>query len=986
MKKFFVLIAILCVFTSAIADNYSISGKIIDKQTNEPMPMVGVRLMKADSSYVTGMATSDLGIFIIKPENPGSYILKISSVGYKTIFHNITLNSEKKSAALGTMALEPNDVSLKGATITVKASKVEIKNDTFMYNASAYRVPEGAYLESLIDQLPGVEIDDSGNITINGKTVSQIRVDGKDFFKGDNSVAMKNLPAEYVKKIKSYEKKSDYTEQTGIDDGNEETVLDLELKQKLKRAWNGNIDLAIGNKDRYMAQGFAMGLTDNSRIALYGRNNNVNDQGFGRRGGGANGLTAKKDIGSDIYWNNGKKSLEAGYLELGGRVGFNYSDADKESTTNKESFFGDGKSNFSNSLSKSRNFSKGFDTNLNFKWNPDSMTTLQFRPSFSYNKSNSNSHSLEATFNDDPYQYSSSPLDSIFKDTQNPLDADPALRAITVNRTNRSSFSNSSNYRLGGEMNITRRLNKKGRSISLSLNGNYAKNTSKTFSLSDIHYYQTNSHTVNNQYSSSPSKNWNYSARISYSEPIVKDLFFQTSYGYEHKYQDQNRNLYQLDNLPGFGLGGITPSYPLGYLPSADSLAMAKSWENSRYATYHDDIHYINLGVRYVNSDVNLHAGVNLQPQRTKLDYAKDKLDTVVVRNVFHVSPYVFMKYNISKVSKIELRYNGYSSEPSMTNLLDITDTSDPLNISKGNPGLKPSWTNSLRAGYNNYFSKSMTSIDFGANYSNTLNSISNSVSYDETTGVSTIKPENINGNWDMRLVGGFNTSFKEDSPFSLSSRTRYKYTNSVGFVSMSNANSQKSTTRTSEIFERLRGTYRTGLFEIGLNGSINYQHSTNKLQPQANRNTYSFSYGGSLQYTTDFGLGISTNIGMESRRGYTNASMNTNELIWNAQISQSFLKGKSVVVTLQIYDILHQRSSVSRNITAYSSTETRTNAINSYFMLHFIYKINIFNGSNGRMKSDDQRDRGQRGDRRPDGPPMGPMGGPGRFGGGGPR
>lgn len=986
MKKFFVLIAILCVFTSAIADNYSISGKIIDKQTNEPMPMVGVRLMKADSSYVTGMATSDLGIFIIKPENPGSYILKISAVGYKTIFHNITLNSEKKSAALGTMALEPNDVSLKGATITAKASKVEIKNDTFMFNASAYRVPEGSYLESLIDQLPGVEIDDDGTITINGKTVSQIRVDGKDFFKGDNSVAMKNLPAEYVKKIKSYEKKSDYTEQTGIDDGNEETVLDLELKEKLKRSWNGNIDLSIGNKDRYSAQAFAVGLTDNSRIVLFGRTNNVNDRGFGRRGGGSNGLTAKKDIGTDMYWNNGKKSLEAGYFEIGGRLGFNYSDSDRKTTTNRESFFGDGKSNFSNSQSKSRSNSKGFNTNLNIKWNPDSMTTMQFRPSFGYTKSNSSSYSLDATFSDDPYQYSSSPLDSIFKDLQNPLDADPALRAITVNRTSRNSFSNSSNINVGGELNITRRLNNKGRSISLSLNGNYAKNTSKTFSLSDIHYYQTSSHMVNNQYSSSPSKNWNYSARISYSEPIIKDMYFQASYGYEHKYQDQDRNLYQLDSLPGFGYGGITPSYPLGYLPSADSLAMAKSWENSRYATYYDDIHYINIGLRYVNSTVNLNAGVNLQPQRTELNYTKDRLDTVVVRNVFHVSPYAFMKYNLSKYSKIELRYNGYSSEPSMTNLLDITDTSDPLNISMGNPGLKPSWTNRLKFEYNNYFTKSMTSLDIDANYSNTLNSISNSVSYDETTGISIIKPENINGNWDMRLGGGFNTSFKQDSPFSLSNRINYRYTNSVGFVSMSNANSQKSTTRTSNITERLRGTYRTGLFEFGINGSIRYQHSSNKLQPQAKLNTYDFSYAASLQYTTNFGLGISTNIGMESRRGYSDASMNTNELIWNAQLSQSFLKGKCAVITLQIYDILHQRSNVSRNITAYSRTDTRTNAINSYFMLHFIYKLNIFNGSNGRMKSDDQPDHGPRGDRRPDGPPMGPMGGPGRFGGGGPR
>lgn len=992
MKRLYTLLAILCAVITATADSYSISGKIIDKQTNLPMQGVGVRLMNADSSYVTGMATSDLGIFIIRPEKPGNYILKISSVGYTALYHNITLNTTKKSAALGTMALEPNDISLKGATITAKVAKVEVKNDTFMYNASAYRVPEGAYLESLVDQLPGVEIDDDGAITINGKTVSQIRVDGKDFFKGDNSVAMKNLPADYVKKIKAYDKKSDYTEQTGIDDGNEETVLDLELKQKIKRAWNGNIDLASGNKDRYSAQAFGVGFTDNSRIALFGRANNVNSRGFGRRGGGSNGLTAQKGLGSHLFWNNGKKSLQNGYFEIGGGIRFNYTGTDRNSTQNSESFFGDGKSSFSNSGGKSLSSSNGFNTDLNIKWNPDSLTTMQFRPTFGYSKSDSRSTTRSATFNDDPYTLSASPLDSIFKDSGDPLNTDPELAGITVNRTSRQSMTNSSSLNYGGEMNITRRLNSKGRSISLSLNGNHSRSINRSFSLADIYYYQTTNHTVSNQYTSSPSKNWNYSARVSYSEPLAKNLFLQSSYGYEHRFQDQDRNLYQLDSLDGFGRYGTTPSYPLGYLPSTDSLEIAKNIENSRYATYRDDIHSINLGVRYVTNAINFNAGINMQPQRTKLNYKKGDLDTVVVRNVFHTSPYLFMKYNISKVSKVELRYNGYSSEPSMTNLLDITDTSDPLHITKGNPNLKPSWTNRLKAEYNDYFKSSMTSIDLDFNYSNTRNSISNAVSYDEVTGVSTTRPENINGNWNMRIGGGFNTSFKEDSPFSLSSRTNYRYTNSVGFVSLNNSNSQKSTTRNSSIFERIRASYRTGLFELSLNGHINYQHSTNRLQPQANLNTYNFSYTANLQYTSDFGLGISTNIGMESRRGYADASMNTNELIWNAQLSQSFLKGKSAVVTLQIYDILHRRSNVSRAITAYSRTDTRTNAINSYFMVHFIYKFKMFNGNDGRIKSDKQPDDRPRNGNRPEGgaPPMrgGGFGGGGRggFGGGGPR
>lgn len=980
MRHILALISLFCICCSAFADTYTISGKLTDKTTNEPMQMVGVRVMKADSSYVTGMATSDLGIFIIKMEKPGKFIVKISAVGFKTVYRDVVLDSKNKSAALGTIPLEASDITLAGANITAKVSKVEIQNDTFVYNAAAYRVPEGSYLESLIDQLPGAVVDDDGSITINGKTVSQIRVDGKDFFKGDNSVAMKNLPAEFVSKIKAYDKKSDYTEQTGIDDGNEETVIDLQLKQKLKRAWNGNVDLALGNKDRYAGQMFALGLAENSRITFFGGANNTNSQGFGRRGGGGNGLTARKNIGAGGFWNNGKKNLQGGFFEIGGDIRFNYSGNDNMRWSNSETFLTAEKSTFSNSQSKSLGNNKGFSANVNLRWNPDSLTNIHFRPSFSYSKNHNSSTSLSATFNSDPYEITESPLDSIFADLADPYHTMEKLREIAVNRNNRSSFSDGSNTNTNGEINVTRRLNKKGRSISLRLAGSYSSSENKSFSLSDIHYYQTGKHTVNNQYTTSPSKNWNYSTRVSYSEPIIKDLFFQGSYTFEHRYQDQNRNLYQLDSLDGYGHNGITPLYPLGHLPSADSLLLAKNWENSRYATYYYDNQSINLGMRYVNTDFNLNGGVNLQPQRTKLNYQKGELDTVVVRKIFKVSPYVNLRYNISKVSKVELRYNGNSSEPSMTNLLDITDTSDPLNISKGNPNLKPSWSNNLSADYNNYFRASQTSMNIRISYSNTENSIANAVVYDETTGVRTSRPENINGNWNFRAGGGFNSSFGDDSPFSIFGRTNYSFSNHVGFVSLNRAaDSQKNTSRTTGLSQRLRGTYRTGLFEFGLNGFINYDHSRNKLQPQANLDTYNFSYGAHVQYTTDFGLGISSNIGMESRRGYADATMNTNELIWNAQISQSFLEGKRAVLSIQFYDILHKRSNVSRNISAYSRTDSRTNSINSYFLVHFIYKFNIFNGANGRMRTG--QGQGNR-EGRQNG--QGPMGGPGPMGGGG--
>ena len=986
MNKIICTILMLCISLTVLADSkWTISGKIADSETKEPIPAAAVRVMEADSTFITGDATSELGIFIIKPEKGGDMIVKISSIGYKTVFRNITLDKKNRSAALGTILMEPDAIALAGATITAKAAKVEVKEDTFVYNAAAYRVPDGSYLESLVEKLPGAVVDESGNITINGKQVKQIRIDGKDFFKGDNSAAMKNLPADIVERIQAYEKKSDYTEMTGIDDGNEETVIDLKLKQKLKRAWFSNIDLSVGNHHRYANQLFATGKTENSRISFFGNMNNVGGRGFGgggpgfRRGG--SGLTANKNGGFNGFWNNGLKEREAHFFEIGGNIRYGYTGTDNQSRSNTESFLTNDRSSFANSRSKSISHNRSFSASLNLKWNPDSLTTLQFRPNFNYSNSDNSSSSLSATFNSNPYDVVAAPLDSMFRSMTDALDVPGALADIAVNRNGRNSFSKSNNVSTNGELNIMHRFHRPGRNISLRASGSYSNSHNLSFSLSDIYYYQRTERRINNQHSVSPSKNWDYSLRLSYTEPLAKNLFLQGSYTYQHRYQDQNRTLYQLDSLDGYGRGGNAPLYPLGYLPSEDSLLLAKSIENSRYATYHNDIHTYNLGVRYVNQLINFNAGVNLETQHTKLDYQKNMLDTIVTRNIVKVSPNVRFRYNISKVSRFEFNYRGNSSQPSMTDLLDVTDTSDPLHITKGNPGLKPSWTNNLNTEYSNYWRTSQSALRLRAGYSNTQNSISSAVTYDEETGVRTTRPENINGNWNANIFALFNSSFGDDSPFSFFTLTDYSYTKSVGFLSVSGGNSEKNTMRTSNISQRLRGSFRTGLFEFGVNGSINYEHSHSALQTNANLNTTRFAYGANLQYTTPFGLSLATDVGMHSRRGYNDDAMNTNELLWNAQISQALTKSKAATISLQFFDILHRQSNISRSINAQRRSDTWSNAINSYFMLHFICRLNVLGGQDGRIRpSGDRHDfDGQR-------PPFGgdrPRGEGGRGGGG---
>jgi hypothetical protein len=354
---------------------------------------------------------------------------------------------------------------------------------------------------------------------------------------------------------------------------------------------------------------------------------------------------------------------------------------------------------------------------------------------------------------------------------------------------------------------------------------------------------------------------------------------------------------------------------------------------------------------------------VKLIPQRSRFTQNYQGVFKDTTRTVTNISPTADFRYKFSDVSQLRFTYRANSSQPSMSDLLDITDDSDPLNIRKGNPGLKPSFTQNFRLFYNNYIQNHQRSIMAHVNFSTTRNSISNMVTYNEQSGGSTIRPENINGNWNTFGMFMFNTAIDSAGYFNVNTFTTLRYNNNVGYVSVSrNEDSQKSTTRTTTIGERLAGSYRNDWLEVELNGSLEYMHARSELQSNNNLDTWTFSYGGSLQLTAPWGTQLSTSMNMNSRRGYNDASMNTNELIWNAQVSQSFLRGNALTLSLQMYDILHQQSTFSRTVDAMRRSDTEYNAITNYAMLHVIYRLNIFGGKNGGPRGHEGGPGGRRG------------------------
>ena len=982
MKKLLLLILMSVSVIQAMAQR-NITGKVLESDSQEPVAQTTVRLLKTDSTLVTGTLTNLDGLFRVKAPSAGNFIVQITCVGFKPYTKNVKVTADK-DIALGTINLDPDAIMLKGATVTGQAAKVTLKEDTFVYNASAYRTPEGSVIEELVRKLPGAQVDDDGKITINGKEVKKILIDGKEFMTGDTKTAMKNLPTSIVERVKAYDQKSDLARVSGIDDGEEETVLDFGIKRGMNRGFMLNADLAAGTKKRYSGRLFAGMQSSDLKIFIPLSANNVNDMGFpggggGRFGGGRQGLTATKMAGFNLNYE--KKDR----FKFDASIRWNHSDGDAVVRRSTEDFMSGTTSTFSNSVNSNLSRGNSWDARFRLEWMPDSMTNIMMRPQFRYNSSDGLGEGMSMTFDEDPYKY-----------VRNPMD-DEAMKilidhGIVKNRNINNSISYSDSKSAGGWLQFNRRLSRNGRNITLRFTGNVGEGMSKSFTNSLVEYLQLvtkdgkDSVYQANRYAVTPTKNWNYGLRATYSEPIFRQVYLQFSYQYQYSYTKSDRATYDFSTFPA-DFFGVKPLYR-GWddylaLLGGNPLENFRDDKLSRFSEYRNYNHTAEMMLRVVRKAYNLNIGFQVMPQRSHFTQDYQGVHTDTVRTVTNIAPTADFRWKISKVSQLRFNYRANSSQPSMSDLLDITDDSDPLNVRKGNPGLKPSFTQNFRLFYNNYIQNHQRSIMANLNFSTTRNSISNMVTYDEASGGRTTRPENINGNWNAFGMFMFNTAIDSAGFFNVNTFTTLRYNNSVGYVSINrNADSQKSTTKSTTFGERLAASYRNNWMELELNGSLEYMHARSELQSNNNLDTWTFSYGGSLQLTAPWGTQLSTSMNMNSRRGYNDASMNTNELLWNAQLSQSFLKGNALTLSLQLYDILHQQSTFSRAVDAMRRSDTEYNAITNYAMLHVIYRLNIFGGGNNRGP--------QGGPGGPGGRRGGGFGGPGgrgpRGGFGGPR
>ena len=993
-KRAGLLLMLACLSVLANAQNRSISGTIIEKGTGQAVQNASVQVLLAkDSTFVGGKATDEGGAFVVSGLSKGRYIVKISFVGYQTRYVDADLTADKdRKHDLGYLRLTPDAILLDEATVTANAAKVQVSGDSLVFNADAYRVPEGSTLEDLVKKLPGVTVDDDGTVKVNGKEVQKILVDGKEFFINDKTVALKNLPTTIIDKIKTYDRKSDLARVTGIDDGEEETVLDLTVKKGMNNGWFGQISVGGGTEDRYSARANVNHFNGSNQYSFIGNMNNVGDRGFGGGGGrgwgrGGSGLRTSKDVGLNF-------ATETDKLESGGYVRWRYDGTDVWTQSSTESFLTESGA-FSTSTSQAFTSNSSLAAGFRFEWKPDTMTNIIFRPSGNYSRNRGSSYGNSGTYDSDPNDYDPTTLaqaEDLFANGQTTSDDDDldAILQTIVNTNLSRSQTYSTSKSLSGELQINRKLSSHGRNITLRLTGSVGDGKSRQLSASSIQYSASSgkSGDINNRYYTTPERNFSYTAQATYSEPIAYKTYLQLRYQFSYSYTRNDRQAYTFDSQAYADLvdmlqrhrydiaGAVDEMLATGYTTTlSDSL--------SQLSEYRHMNHLASITFRLTRDAYNINVGVDLQPQHSELSYRYMGNDyPKVTRNVLNLSPMANVRVKFSETSNLHLRIRGRSTQPSMTNLLDITDDSDPLNITKGNPRLKPSFTVNTDLFFNTYNVDHQRGIFAHASFSTTSNSIANRTSYDESTGVKTTQPENINGNWNGSGGFGFNGALDKDFAFTVGSFTNVSYANSVSYLDPEQYAQEKSTTKTLTISERIEWGYRNDWFEGSLNGSLTYNHSDNNVISDSRLNTYTFSYGLDMNVTAPWGSSISTDIAMDSRRGYSQASMNTNELIWNAQVSQSFLAGNALTLSFEWNDILQKRSNISRTISSLQSSDSRYNAVYSYGMIRVTYKLNIFAGKNangtdqerdqwGRTKSDSDNKGNRRGQGGP--PPGGP-------------
>lgn len=898
---------------------YHLTGSVREQGERpypDPLPDVNIQLYSLpDTSFIEGTVSDKKGVFRLYPMNPGNYLIRASFLGYETIEKKVNIPAYRKEVYGGALMMKPSSIVLDETVIKAELQKMKMSGDTLVYNTGAFKTSEGAVLQDLVRQLPGLELDEkSGKMNFHGKEITQILLNGKEFF-ADSKVALNNMPVDALKEVKVYEQQSDKEQMTGVSDGKKKTVMDVKTKKDLTDGLMGDVSALKGSGDMYGVKMSLNKFVGKWRMSLYG------DLGKLPRYGNfisdmADNPAQMKDIGF---------SLGTEIKKLNLNVSASYNNNNKsadESRSQSEEYLPNGSQYaYNNGLSTGRN--RSFWENIYLTGSLSDRTEINFRHNINHSRLNSVSENISATFSTNPLDYVSEPWRD---DAMIP----PEFR---INKNTGNSQNKTNNLMIGNNLLLTHNLNDIGRKLSIELRNDYSNQASGNYQQSSITYYQlkndlgADSVLYRNQYRESPARNLLLAGEVSYTEPIGKQML-QVYYRHEYQRQSNNAVTYNLDEDALWG------SLPSGYEAGrVDSL--------SDYTR--NDLHSNEFGLRttlnWRKVRLNIRFGLSPQKSTTKSNRGKVKIDTTIT--VLNIVPELHFDYDLGNNHNMSVYYSGYTRQPSIYDLLSVPDYTNPLNITMGNPGLKPAFGQSISVNYRGGNMEKQEMLYCGLRYNNTINDISRKRTYDEKSGVYTSRPENINGNWG---IGGniyyTNKLFKK---IFARLATNANYNRRVSYVQiMGEANeNDRNTSQMLSLMQDVEFAYKLEEHEFKINGAITYQQADNSYTNNSDYRTYDFYYGAECRLKLPLNLNLYTVVRSMNRRGYKDEASNTTQWLWNGELTYSFLKGKKGLLKFQVVDILQQRDFVNRWMNDTGQGETWTWGLGRYAMATFTYRFN---------------------------------------------
>lgn len=907
----FSFLIIACGNIQAKEREHVVQGRVFDQITGKGIDHAKVYLMTADSVVIDTISTDgwdEPGLYQFHHlTKVGNYIVKASHDGYEDGCVNFTLHYEREWTMFPKPIMLLKIYKLREVTVTSSKLKMVMNGDTIVYNADAFNLADGSMLDALIARLPGAKLTKDGQIFLNGKFVEDLLVNGQDFFSGNPKMALENLPAYTVKNIKVYDKRGAASTLMNRDMGDKTYVMDVRLKKEYSTGYLGNVEAGIGTSHRYSVKGLGVKFSDRERLGIYTNINNLNDNQRADALGEwspqdmPEGLLATKDVGLSYYYLIGGKMTDF----LSTTDNYTHTGADNQSTSSSQTFLPDGDSFHHGRTSAMSSTDKWSTRNQFYLQKKKYYTVNDFNLTYlsSHGWGNSNAETSD----------SSSVLNRV-------------LSANSVESKNTDvEFKNEDGIRIIADM------------IRWNVKMNYNRNTQKRFSLDDVQYPNGSlPRDYRNNYQDELNQHFNLTAGASYSYGIdMRSL--NVEYTYTYMFDKSSNMLYRLDKLSG------RDSSRFNLLPSA-SEALLNVIDNGNSYLYHEyrNEHKIEFSTRdmpigFLNA--NMHIRLPLRIISGNLYYERMGRHDVSRQRCFFEPDITF-----EHLDNINWQISGgmTSDFPDLTSMVDYRDDSNPLLIQLGNANLRDIHRYHVD-GFIEKRGNNQKMIHLGLGYSQTDNDVAYGLTYDKSTGISTIQPLSVNGNWRGNMVLNYTRAIDKKERLTLDNQFSLDYNHNVDMATVEGYDdSQRSIVHNWLVSDVLKLNFRLNDdYEFTLHGGGNYNIIKGERDGFSNIHAGDYNVGMNAQVSLPWSFNLTTDMTMFARRGYQSDELNTTDWVWNAQLTHSLIKGK-LIAKLQGFDLLHQLSNTQYAVNAQGRTETWHNSIPRYVMLSLSWRFNV--------------------------------------------